>query len=115
MNLAQIRGRFGERLVEHYLLTQRYKILEKNYNCVFGEVDIISSKGNTLIFVEVKTWECFSENELGKVVNKKKLRKIRKCAEFFLRNFNQYTRMCMRLDVILVKLSQHTMIHYKGV
>lgn len=99
----------------HYLLIQNHIILEKNYHCSFGEVDIICSKGNTLIFIEVKTWNALPVSDIGIVINARKLNKIRKCAEFFLTNFSMYTRMCARLDVVLVQLSQHTMIHYKGV
>ena len=114
-NIAYNHGKFGENLVAHYLLCKNFTILKKNYNCRFGEVDIICSKGDTLIFVEVKSWLYYSVPEMSRVVNTKKLDKIRKCAELFLANFMQHTWTCARIDVILVRLLHHTMIHYKGV
>lgn len=37
-----------------YLKTQGYEILEKNYRCRIGEIDLIAKEGETLVFVEVK-------------------------------------------------------------
>ncbi len=114
-NTAYTYGKFGEQVVVHYLLCKNFIILKKNYNCKFGEVDIICSKGNTLIFVEVKSWYYYSVPELHRIINARKLDRIRKCAELFLTNFISHTWMCARIDVILVKLLHHIMIHYKGV
>ena len=48
-------GRKGEKLAARYLKRSGYKILDKNYTCAHGEVDIIARDGEELVFVEVKT------------------------------------------------------------
>lgn len=47
-------GAYYENLVAEYLKTQGYEILEKNYRCRIGEIDLIAKEGETLVFVEVK-------------------------------------------------------------
>ena len=48
-------GASGENKARRFLKRSGYKIVEKNYKCPFGEVDIIAQKGDVLAFVEVKT------------------------------------------------------------
>lgn len=48
-------GDLGEELAKRYLSKKGYKIIERNYRCVLGEVDIIAMKDDILVFVEVKT------------------------------------------------------------
>jgi putative endonuclease len=47
-------GRQGEDLAASYLAEQGYKVLERNWRCARGEIDIIAEKGEWLIFVEVR-------------------------------------------------------------
>ncbi|WP_333023239.1 YraN family protein [Wolbachia endosymbiont of Pentidionis agamae] len=48
-------GYFGEVLVLCYFKTKCYKIVKHRYACKFGEIDLIVSRGNKLVFIEVKT------------------------------------------------------------
>lgn len=48
------KGRFGERLAALYLKRKGYKIIQTNWTCRWGELDIIAEKDTALIFVEVK-------------------------------------------------------------
>ena len=47
-------GSWGEDKAANYLRRRGYKILERNFSCRFGEIDIIASRGGYLVFVEVK-------------------------------------------------------------
>ena len=54
-NRRQTLGAEGERAAALHLRQARYTILERNYRCPFGEVDLIALDGRTVVFVEVKT------------------------------------------------------------
>ena len=114
-----MKGRFTESVAVHLLLKKNYNILEKNYYCIAGEVDIVVSKGQSVIFVEVKAWEYFVEDAISQVVSESKLRRLELCALCYLDEehdcIEQHTGMYVRFDVILVNISQHKVVHYKGV
>ncbi len=48
-------GRLGERLAAEKLLSHGYRILERNFRCRCGEIDLVAEDGQDLVFVEVKT------------------------------------------------------------
>lgn len=48
-------GEMGEKLAARHLRRHGLKILVRNYRCETGEIDIVASDGDTLVFVEVKT------------------------------------------------------------
>ncbi len=48
-------GKTGEKLAQDYLKRKGYRILEANYRCTIGEIDIIAEKKGRLAFIEVRT------------------------------------------------------------
>ena len=48
-------GDWGERTAARYLEERGYHILDTNYRCPWGEVDLIAQKGDCLVFVEART------------------------------------------------------------
>ena len=52
---TQATGQWGEETAAHYLEGKGYTILERNFHTAHGEIDIIATKEETLVFVEVKT------------------------------------------------------------
>lgn len=48
-------GRMGEEEAARFLKKKGYKIIETNFRCRYGEIDIIAQDGDTYVFVEVKT------------------------------------------------------------
>lgn len=47
-------GKLAEKEAVRFLKKWRYRIVERNYTCPFGEIDIIALDGRTLVFIEVK-------------------------------------------------------------
>lgn len=54
MNNRQL-GTLGEDIAAHMIMERGYTILERNFRCKYGEIDIIATDGELIIFVEVKT------------------------------------------------------------
>jgi putative endonuclease len=48
-------GILGEKLANRYLVEHGYRVIETNYRCRDGEIDIVASKDDCLVFVEVRT------------------------------------------------------------
>jgi len=115
-NFRNYRGKFGEALCAHILQCRGYEILARNYKVIGGEVDIICSKGDNLVFVEVKTWEYYTEDDISASVNVRKLSHIQTCANAYIADaLNLHTGTYVRFDVMLAMVSHHRVIHYKGV
>lgn len=51
----QALGAFGESAAMSYLQRQGYRLLERNWRCRLGEIDLIAQQGDQVVFVEVRT------------------------------------------------------------
>ena len=69
-------GIIGEKMAQKYLKDNKYEIIENNYYTRNGEIDIIASKNNYIIFVEVKTRTNEKYGRASEAVNK--IKKIKK-------------------------------------
>lgn len=77
-------GKEGELIAERKLVKEGYIVLERNYRFKRDEVDIIASKNDLIIFIEVKTR---SNNYLGEpeeAVTKSKQKRIIKVANHYM-------------------------------
>lgn len=96
-------GKEGEEIVCKYLRSRKYKILETNFNCKIGEIDIIAKQKNEIVIIEVKTRTSKKYGLPAEAVTKRKLDHIFKTAEYYI-----YTRKIrdidIRIDVIEVYL-----------
>ncbi len=55
MARAQAIGRYGEDVAARYLVAAGMRVLDRNWRCDIGEIDIVARDGNTLVICEVKT------------------------------------------------------------
>lgn len=77
-------GSWGEDKAANYLRRRGYKILERNFSCRFGEIDIIASKGGYLAFVEVKLRKDAAFAQAREFVDRAKQKRIITAAELWL-------------------------------
>lgn len=91
-------GTFYEEAVCNYLKNAGIEILERNYRCSMGEIDIIGTQGDVLIFFEVKYRKNDSFGDALEAVDLKKQKKIINCANYYLA-FKQNDKY-IRFDVI---------------
>jgi putative endonuclease len=99
-------GNQGEVIAKKFLIKKGYKIIEVNYRCRIGEIDIIATNDNKICFVEVKTRNSLIYGRPFESVNYFKQNRIRKIAQYFLILNKQYQDLSPRFDVISIYLSQ---------
>ena len=98
-------GRQGEELAFDFLLEQEYQIIERNWRCRSGEIDIIAEKANKLIFIEVRTRRPSSRFGTAKEsVDYRKQAKVRDIAQFYMHRYHKYEQS-IQFDVITVEMS----------
>lgn len=97
-------GNIGEDFATIYLEEQGYKIIERNFSCKLGEIDIIAQDKDEIVFVEVKTRKKLSYGNPGDSVNEPKQKHIYKSAEYYLL-INDRLDDFTRIDVIEVYLN----------
>lgn len=78
------RGRCGEDYAARWLERQGCRVLERNWRCPEGEVDIIVLSGELICFVEVKTRLPDSYGPPPEAVDRRKRRRLARCAERYL-------------------------------
>ncbi|NLV17011.1 MAG: YraN family protein [Syntrophomonadaceae bacterium] len=81
-------GRRAEELAVEHLIGQRYVIIERNFRCRWGEIDIICRKDGVLVFVEVRSKRSERFGSPEESINYNKMSKIRKTAFEYLNERN---------------------------
>jgi putative endonuclease len=98
------RGGPDESLAAAYLERQGLKILERNYRCRFGEIDIIAAGGAVLVFVEVRARRSEDYGGAAGSITAAKRRRLVAAARHYLAAHGS-DRPC-RFDVVLVRGSE---------
>ncbi len=99
-------GERGEAIAAAYLRGLRFTIVDRNFRCKAGEVDIIARDGKTFVFVEVKTRRSLSFGPPQGSVTLFKQRQISKAALAWLAK-NRLHEANARFDVIAILLREH--------
>jgi len=98
-NAKQVLGKEGERIAEQYLKRKGYKVVERNYRCAAGEVDLIVLDRRVIVFVEVKTRTGHGFGTPLEAIQPRKQRKMMQAAQFFLSQKKLHQRDA-RFDVV---------------
>ncbi|GGA39859.1 YraN family protein [Paenibacillus physcomitrellae] len=103
----KITGAAGEQAAAELLLSADYRIVERNWRCRSGELDIIASKDGVLVIVEVRSRSAgaLRFGSPAESVNTRKIRQVRETAAVYLHQTGQ-TMSPVRFDVIAVILDQ---------
>jgi putative endonuclease len=99
----KFQGDLGERFAEKFLVQKGYKIIERNFYCKVGEIDIIALDKDTLVFVEVKTRWSRKFGRPEEAVDGRKLAKIARSGEYFALENDRLPKK-RRIDVVAVEV-----------
>ncbi len=94
-------GKKGEEEAIKFLRSKGYRILEQNFRLPFGEIDIVASEGDFLVFVEVKTKRDTNVATPEMAVDSRKQRQITKAAIGYLQRRKIVDKPC-RFDVVAI-------------
>lgn len=106
MNEQKERGNWGEDRAARYLRLHGYRIVQRNFRCRQGEIDIIARKGDVVAFVEVKQRKNADFGEAREFVTVSKQRRVIAAAELWL--LKTRCELQPRFDVIEVYAPQGT-------
>jgi putative endonuclease len=104
------KGNAGEQKACEYLKNCGYQILEQNFRCKVGEVDIIARDGDYLVFAEVKYRKSMSLGMPQEAVDFKKQKKISATAGYYMMIKNMRENVSIRFDVVSVLGDEVTVI-----
>lgn len=106
MDLGRHRlGERGENVAEAFLRKHGYVILERNFRCPLGEIDLIALERGTIAFVEVKTRSGGSYGSPAAAIDRRKQIRLRRAAEIYLSRKRLHDRPA-RFDVVEVYWEQ---------
>ena len=97
-------GARGEKLAADLLKKRGYKILQHNFRCREGEIDIIAQKGECLVFVEVRTKKNTAFGTPEESVTLSKREKLISLANAYIQDYNKPPQS-WRIDVVAVELT----------
>lgn len=97
-------GKEGEKIAASFLKKSGYHIIETNFRCVLGEIDIVARENGELVFIEVKTRKSEALGYPEQAVGIKKQTKISRLALFYLQE-KKLTDARARFDVVAITMS----------
>ncbi|HWC34764.1 MAG TPA: YraN family protein [Mycobacteriales bacterium] len=109
-------GKDGEDFAVRHLVGAGFDVIERNWRCDEGELDIIAVENNTLVVVEVKTRTSTDFGLPAEAVTWRKAAKLRELAARWIREHS--CRMPARVDVISIVMPRDgrtQLQHYRGV
>lgn len=110
-------GRRGEDLAAGYLEAQGIRVVDRNWRCSGGEIDIVAFDGDSLVIAEVKTRRSLAFGHPFEAVGAEKLARLHRLASAWCRD-HELRMPLRRVDVIAVLddgAGEASIEHLKGV
>lgn len=102
-------GSLGEDAAVIFLKNQGFRIIDRNFQKRYGEIDIIAKDNHTLVFVEVKTRRGDKFGLPEDAINKWKVRSLIRSVEYYRLKKQKYDE-AIRIDVVTVTLDEDDQI-----
>lgn len=116
MKQNQILGKYGEDLAAKFLQDRGYQIIERNWRCSIGEIDLIARDKTRIVFVEVKTRNGIGYGHPFEAITSTKMTRMRRLAAQWCMQHETHGAN-VRLDAIavLVRSGKVAIEHLKQV
>ncbi len=98
-----LRGTHGECAARRYLEGRGYQVLDANYRCRWGEVEIVAERDDTVVFVEVRTRKHLNYGTPQESLSRGKTTRLTATAESYLQE-HQLEKAHWRIDLIAILL-----------
>lgn len=98
-------GRIGENIIADYITKLGYKVVERNFACNQGEIDIIAKDKEELVFIEVKTRTDISYGEASEAVTDTKKRHLINSIKYYIYK-QKLENQPIRIDVAEVYINK---------
>lgn len=113
----RLKGNVGEEMAAKFLREKGYQIIDQNNSTKFGELDIIASKNNILVFVEVKFKQTEDFGTPEEMIRKNKLMQVQRTAEMYLLNNKDIAKIYDRYQIDAICIVEETgrTTHYENI
>ena len=98
-------GILGEKIARDFLKRRGYRILETNYRCPEGEIDIVAKQKDSLVFIEVRSKTTANFGSPEESITRAKMHKLRTVAAYFQQTHEDLPS-AWRIDMVAVELDQ---------
>lgn len=94
------RGTFAEDAAAEFLTDRGLRLLERNYRCRFGEIDLVLREGGTLVFVEVRYRGSGAYGSAAESITPAKRKKLLRAARHYMAAHSEFPQC--RFDAVLL-------------
>ncbi len=99
---AQQQGQRAERLAQRHLEQCGLRLIERNYRCKAGEIDLIMEERDAIVFIEVRMRNNPHFGSGAESVDSRKQHKLRATAQHYLQRHDHLARRAARFDVVAI-------------
>jgi putative endonuclease len=111
---AAARGREGEQAAAAWLTAEGWTIVERNFRTHVGEIDIIATRGQTVAFIEVKSWSALPASALEHSIDHRKQTRIARAARLYLSRHPALMERSSRFDVLFLDRGARSVRHIEN-
>jgi putative endonuclease len=98
-------GILGEKIASDFLKKRGYRIIEANYRCPEGEIDLVTEHKDCLVFVEVRTKRSLAFGTPEESITAAKRGKLRTLAARYRQTHSNLPQL-WRIDVVAIELDK---------
>ncbi|MEI8057824.1 MAG: YraN family protein [Actinomycetes bacterium] len=102
----QALGRYGESVAARHLVDDGFVVLERNWRCHDGEIDIVAQDGDVLVICEVKTRSNLNHGSPFEAITQRKLHRLERLGFAWIRVRGMRPKS-MRIDIVSIVRPSH--------